>query len=142
MASIVELRELDDAKLEQMLEDARESLFKLRFRQASSQIEDYTQIRLNRREIARLETVLQMHRKAIEVAASEPAITDALKGKTWQAKARFDYEESAYQVHFSDESGSKLASAVVDLNKKRVNGRRARNSKPQPHLVIGYEVAG
>ncbi len=35
MANIVELRELDEAKLEEMLEDAREALFKLRFRDAS-----------------------------------------------------------------------------------------------------------
>ena len=45
MANIVELRELDEAKLEEMLEDAREALFKLRFRDASAQLEDHRMVR-------------------------------------------------------------------------------------------------
>lgn len=142
MAKIVELRELDDAKLKEMLEDARESLFKLRFRRASSQLEDYTQIREVRREIAQLETVLNMRREAIAVAAKQPAIADVLKGKTWQASARFNYEESAYLVQFSDEGGSQLAKAVVDLNKKKAKGRRAYKANLSRNQVTTFEVVG
>jgi large subunit ribosomal protein L29 len=142
MANIVELRELDEAKLEEMLEDAREALFKLRFRDAASQLEDYSQIKATRREIAQLSTVLNMRQKAIDAAASVDEIAAALDGKTWEASARFDYEASVYQVEFVDEDGAELASASVNLNRKKLNGRRARKVKAQPSLVTGYEVAG
>jgi large subunit ribosomal protein L29 len=142
MANIVELRELDEAKLEEMLEDAREALFKLRFRDASAQLEDYSQIKASRREIAQLQTVLNMRQKAIDAAASVSEIAAVLDGKTWEATARFDYEESAYQVVFVEDGGGQLASASVDLNKKKVTGRRARQEKAQPRLVTSYKVAG
>ena len=142
MANIVELRELDEAKLEEMLEDAREALFKLRFRDASAQLEDYSQIKASRREIAQLQTVLNMRQKAIDAAASVSEIAAVLDGKTWEATARFDYEESAYQVEFVEDGGAQLASASVDLNKKKVTGRRARKEKAQPRLVSNYKVAG
>jgi large subunit ribosomal protein L29 len=142
MANIVELRELDEAKLEEMLEDAREALFKLRFRDASAQLEDYSQIKATRREVAQLNTVLNMRQKAVDAAVAIPEIAAALNGKTWEATSRFDYEESAYQVVFVDDAGAELASASVNLNKKRIQGRRARQEKPQPRLVTSYKVAG
>jgi len=142
MANIVELRELDEAKLEEMLEDAREALFKLRFRDASAQLEDYSQIKATRREIAQLLTVLNMRQKAIDAAASVDEVAAVLDGKTWEATARFDYEESAYQVEFVDDGGAELASAAVNLNKKQVNSRRARLEKSQPRLVTSYKVTG
>jgi large subunit ribosomal protein L29 len=142
MANIVELRELDEAKLEEMLEDARESLFKLRFRDASSQLEDYSQIKVTRREIAQVETVLNMRRKAVDVAAAVSEIAAVLEGKTWAATARFDYEQSVYQVKFVDDGGVDLASASVNLNKKKVATRRARRQTAQPRLVTSYKVAG
>ncbi|PID86097.1 MAG: 50S ribosomal protein L29 [Chloroflexi bacterium] len=142
MANIVELRELDEAKLEEMLEDAREALFKLRFRDASAQLEDYAQIKVIRREIAQLLTVLNMRQKAVEAAVSVEDIAAVLEGKAWEATARFDYEESAYQVEFVDDGGAELASASVNLNKKKLQGRRARQTKAQPQLVTSYKVAG
>ena len=142
MANIVELRELDEAKLEEMLEDAREGLFKLRFRDASAQLEDYSQIKVTRREIAQLHTVLGMRRKAVDAASVVAEVAAALDGKSWEATARFDYEESAYQVEFVDDGGAELASASVNLNKKRINGRRARQQMAQPSLVTSYKVAG
>lgn len=142
MANIVELRELDEAKLEEMLEDAREALFKLRFRDASAQLEDYTQIKATRREIAQLLTVLNARQQAVEAATSIDEIAAALNGKTWEASARFDYEESTYQVEFVDDGGAELASASVNLNKKKVQGRRARQEQAQPSLVTSYKVAG
>ena len=142
MANIVELRELDEAKLEEMMEDAREALFKLRFRDASAQLEDYSQIKEARRDIAQLQTVLGMRRKAVDAATAVSEVAAVLDGKTWEATSRFDYEESAYQVEFVDDDGAELASASVDLNKKRVSGRRARKQKAQPSLVTSYKVAG
>ena len=142
MANIVELRELDGAKLEEMLEDAREALFKLRFRDASAQLEDYSQIKATRREIAQILTVLNLRQKAVDEAAAVSEIAAILNGKTWRSSARFDYEASAYQVSFVDDGGAELASASVNLNKKRIQGRRARQEKAQPCLVSNYKVTG
>ena len=42
-------------KLEEMLENAREEMFNLRFRNASAQLEDYSRLKAVRREIAQIE---------------------------------------------------------------------------------------
>jgi large subunit ribosomal protein L29 len=54
-----EIRNLSTADIRKSLEDAREEAFNLRFRRASGQLEDYTQIRRTRRSISRLLTVLR-----------------------------------------------------------------------------------
>lgn len=141
MANVVELREMSDDKIEEMLENAREELFNLRFQQASARLEDYSRLKHVRREIARLETVLNMRQLAIEAAAAKPEVAKALAGKEWEAMARFQYEDSAWQVEFVDESGDDLASAMVDLNKKQSGKYKKRKADPAS-LVISYEVAG
>lgn len=142
MAKIVELREMSNQKLEEKLENAREEMFNLRFQKAGARLEDYTRIRRVRREIAQLQTVLGMRQMAVDAAVAEPEIAAALAGQTWQATAAFDYEVSAWQVTFVDADNNKLATAVVDLNKKRSGGRRARQEKAQPRLVTSLEIAG
>jgi len=141
MANIVELRDLNDSKLEEMLENGREELFNLRFQQASARLEDYSRLKGVRREIAQLETVIHLRRLAVETAVSEPGDLSAfLNGKSWQATARYVYEDVAYQVDFSDEDGAELATAMVDLNKKKITGRRARQRKDAPRLVTSFEI--
>jgi hypothetical protein len=81
-----------------------------------------------------------MRRLAVETAAADPAIAAALDDKTWQANAHFDYEDSAWQVVFSDDDGDELASALVDLNKKRPSSRVERATKGQPQVVTSVEV--
>lgn len=54
-----EIRGLGTADIQKKLEDAREEYFNLRFQRASGQLEDYNQIRMARRDIARLLTVLR-----------------------------------------------------------------------------------
>jgi len=142
MAKIVELRGMSNQKLEEMLENNREEIFNLRFQKAGARLEDYTRIRTVRREIARIETVLRMRQLAVDTAVAEPAIAAALSGKEWQGSASFEYEDSAWHVVFTDNDGRELATALVDLNKKRLTGRRARQQKSQPRLVTSYEVAG
>jgi large subunit ribosomal protein L29 len=142
MASIVELREMSEQKLREKLENNREEMFNLRFQKAGARLEDYTRIRFVRREIAQIETVLHMRQLAVDKAALEPEIAMVLAGKEWQATSRFNYEKSGWQVSFTDADGQELASAVVDLNKKRPQGRRARVEKSQPRLVTSYKVAG
>jgi large subunit ribosomal protein L29 len=55
----VEIRALSTAEIEAKLEDAREAYFKLRFQSAVGQLTDPSQLRLARREIARLATILR-----------------------------------------------------------------------------------
>ena len=141
MANIVELREMSDDKLEEMLENAREEMFNLRFQQASARLENTTRIREVRREIAQLETVINMRQQAIELAAADPALNQVLDGVSWSGNARFIYEDSAWQVEFFDESGNSLATAMVNLNKKRLTKKQAIR-KGQPRLVMNVEIAG
>lgn len=141
MANIVELRELSDEKLEEMLENSREEMFNLRFRKASAQLEDYSRLKAVRREIAQLETVLGNRQLAVDTAVAQNEIAAALAGKEWDATARFDYENSTWQVSFADAGGKNLATASVNLNKKRTHKRAARQ-KGQPDLVTSYEIVG
>ncbi len=142
MANIVELRGMNDEKLAEMLENAREEMFNLRFRNASAQLDDYSRLKVVRREIAQVETTLRMRQLAEETAVGQPEIAAVLDGKEWQATTSFSYEDSAWQVAFVDADGNDLASALVDLNKKQPKGRKARLQKAAPNLVTGYEIAG
>ncbi|MFN2142039.1 MAG: 50S ribosomal protein L29 [Candidatus Promineifilaceae bacterium] len=142
MANIVEIREMSDDKLTQKIEDAREELFNLRFQKAFAQLDNHARLKKVRREIAQFESVLNMRKLAVDVAANEPAIAAVLEGEEWQSGAHFDYEESAWQVVFRSKDGQDLATAVVDLNKKRSRSREQREKKGQPQLVTSYDVVG
>lgn len=142
MANIVELREMSDAKLEEMIENNREEMFNLRFQQASAQLEDYSRIKTVRREIAQLETVLNMRQLAVETAVADASIAAALAGKEWEGTARYSYEDSGWQVTFVDDGGQDLATALVNLNKKRPQSRRQTTKKQQPQRVVSTEVSG
>jgi large subunit ribosomal protein L29 len=143
MANIVELRDMSDDKLEEMLENAREEMFNLRFQQASARLENYARLKNVRREVAQFETVLNMRKLAVETAvALVPELSKFLSGKVWTATARYVYEDAAYQVNFVDENGKELAAAVVDLNQKQPQGRRARALKAAKMPVTSYEIAG
>lgn len=137
MAHIVELNQMSSDKLEKTLEEAREEMFNLRFQKASTRLENTARMRIVRRQIAQLETVLHQRALATDAAAAEPEIAERLNGKEWQANARFVYEDSAWQVEFNDKGGKKLATAWVNLNKARKAGRNAE----QPNLVIRRELA-
>lgn len=129
MASIVELREMSNKKLEEKLENAREEMFNLRFQHASARLDDLSRLRTVRREIAQLETVLRMRALAVDAALMVPDVMQSLEGKKWEAAAHFSYEDSAWVVEFTDEKNGKLATHLVDLNKKqRTSGRKARRA--------------
>ncbi len=142
MANIVELREMSDDKLQAMLENSREEMFNLRFQKATAQLDNHARVKIVRREIAQIETVLHMRKLAIELAAAEPDLAKILANQNWNANAHFDYEESAWHVDFVDEEGDDLASAIVNLNRKRSYGRRGRLKEKQPKLVTSYNVVG
>ena len=142
MANIVEVREMSNDKLDKLLENAREEMFNLRFQQATAQLDNYARVKIVRREIAQIETVLHMRQLAVDTAAKEPAIAAALSGKEWRANAHFDYEDSAWQVEFSDQDDNDVASALVNLNKKHSQSRKSRAPKKPVQLVVSYEVVG
>ncbi|HCX72766.1 MAG TPA: 50S ribosomal protein L29 [Candidatus Cloacimonas sp.] len=53
-----ELRELTKQELETRLEDLKEELFNLRFQKASNRLENSNQIRIVKKEVARINTLL------------------------------------------------------------------------------------
>ena len=53
------LRDLQAGEIETKLTDSREELMKLRFQAVSGQLTDTSRLRILRREIARMETVLR-----------------------------------------------------------------------------------
>jgi large subunit ribosomal protein L29 len=61
-----ELRNLKAGEIETKLADAREELMKLRFQQVTGQLTDTSRLRILRREIARMQTVLREQPKAEE----------------------------------------------------------------------------
>jgi large subunit ribosomal protein L29 len=63
----VEIRKLSIDELKVKLSDSREELMKLRFQQVTGQLTDTSRLRTLRREIARMETILQeMSRTAVQ----------------------------------------------------------------------------
>ncbi len=54
-----ELRDLKSGEIETKLSDAHEELMKLRFQQVTGQLTDTSRLRILRREIARMQTILR-----------------------------------------------------------------------------------
>ena len=57
------LRELSLDALHKQLNDAREELMNLRFRQATGELTDFTRLSLTRRQVARLMTIVDQREK-------------------------------------------------------------------------------
>jgi large subunit ribosomal protein L29 len=54
-----DIRELPVSELNERLDETREELFNLRFQLATGQLDNYRRVRLLRRDIARVKTVLR-----------------------------------------------------------------------------------
>ncbi len=63
---VSELRDLKSGEIETKLADAREELMKLRFQQVTGQLTDTSRLRILRREIARMQTILREQPKQAE----------------------------------------------------------------------------
>ncbi len=61
-----ELRNLNAGEIETKLADTREELMKLRFQQVTGQLTDTSRLRILRREIARMQTILREHSEKAE----------------------------------------------------------------------------
>lgn len=141
MANIVELRELSNQELAEALEEAREEMFNLRFQKATGSLENTARIGQVKREIAQLSEIIQKREWAVAEVAKVPEVASALEGKSWEGEARYIYEDGIWQVTLSDDGGKELASAQVDLNKKRRRTRRQRDNILPVNKVDSYEVA-
>jgi len=130
MLSIVELRDMSDEKLDEMLENSREEMFNLRFQHASARLDDLSQLKRVRREIAQLETVLNQRELAVAEALKQVDVMAEVEGQDdWSAEVHFSYEESVWEVTFFDDDDDELINTKVDLNKKKARGRKAKRAK-------------
>ena len=59
-----DLRNLNAGELETKLSDAREELMKLRFQQVTGQLTDSSRLRILRRDVARMQTILREQKMA------------------------------------------------------------------------------
>ncbi len=62
-----EIRALSAEEIQSRLDDARDNYFKLRFQFATGQLTDHSQLKIARREIARLATILRERELAAEI---------------------------------------------------------------------------
>jgi large subunit ribosomal protein L29 len=65
------LRELSLDELHKQLNDAREEMMNLRFRQATGELTDFTRLRLTRRQVARLMTIVDEREKEAALGGGE-----------------------------------------------------------------------
>ncbi len=65
------IRQMTDEEIVTAIEDAKEALFKLRFQDEIGQLEDPTQLKVVRRDIARYKTVLRERLLAAQVVREE-----------------------------------------------------------------------
>jgi len=65
-----EIRNMKPGEIETKLTDAREELMKLRFQQVTGQLTDTSRLRVLKREVARMQTILKEQAK-VEVVEGE-----------------------------------------------------------------------
>ncbi len=68
---VKEIREMNVEQLRAKLSDTREELMKLRFQQVTGQLTDSSRLRILRRDIARMETILNQNLQSAAVKEQE-----------------------------------------------------------------------
>jgi large subunit ribosomal protein L29 len=66
-----EIRELSVEQVRTKLADTREELMKLRFQQVTGQLTDFSRLRILRRDVARMETILHESERAAAAKGEE-----------------------------------------------------------------------
>ena len=66
-----EIRALSTEEIQSRLDEARENYFRLRFQVSTGQLTDHSQLKIARREIARLATILHEFELAAELEGRE-----------------------------------------------------------------------
>lgn len=62
-----EIRTMADEEILAEIEDAKEELMRLRFQQATGELTDYTRLRQLRRNIARMNTIINERQREAEI---------------------------------------------------------------------------
>ena len=68
---VQEIREMQVEQLRAKISDAREELMKLRFQQVTGQLTDSSRLRILRRDIARMETILNQSLRSAAAKGKE-----------------------------------------------------------------------
>jgi len=68
---VQEIREMQIEQLRSKLSDTREELMKLRFQQVTGQLTDSSRLRILRRDIARMETILNQSLRSVAAKGTE-----------------------------------------------------------------------
>jgi large subunit ribosomal protein L29 len=71
MVRAVEIRLLSTGEIHEAIDNAKEEMFNLRFQWESGQLEDYTRIRVLKKDLARYLTVLRERELAADVVREE-----------------------------------------------------------------------
>ena len=77
-----EIREMSDADLAARVRELEEERFRLRFRSATQPLEDPLRLRVIRKDIARLKTILRQRALGEGTAPSAEAAAPARRGKS------------------------------------------------------------
>lgn len=88
-----ELRELPNEELAIRLDESNEELFNLRFQLATGQLENYKQVGLVRKDIAKIQTVIRERELGIE---PEPEVLEARK-RSREERVRKAEQEAAQE---------------------------------------------
>jgi len=73
MAKITELRDMSSEQLRLLLKETTEHLFRLRLQAQTEKLDAPSELRKNRRLIARIQTVLRQREITVEAAAAQAA---------------------------------------------------------------------
>lgn len=83
----VELRDLAVDELHDKVRELREELFNLRFQLATGQLDNHRRLRLVKREMARVRTVIREHELAV-AEEREPASAESASATTTEEAAQ------------------------------------------------------
>ncbi len=83
--TVDELRDLSSSDLKERLEEVKEEFFNLRFQNATGQLENFAQMKLVKREIARINTLVHERELGIEI---EPKPQKQAKAKAKKERSR------------------------------------------------------
>lgn len=88
--NVDELRELSSEELGERLAEVKEEFFNLRFQNATGQLENFAQIKLVKRDIARINTLVKERELGIEIEPKPKKEAKAKPKKERTRKAKAD----------------------------------------------------
>ena len=115
MSNFQEIITKDLDSLQDEVDAERHALLKLRFRQATDQLKDYSQLKKTRHKIAQLLTAINFHKRAIAVAKKIPQIERTISKQPYTSKVEFQYDENIWMVSFHNNDGEQLETVKVKL---------------------------